>query len=61
MLRDSDPVQVKKSFQELAKIASPKSNFLFNLVCKDSEYISHEEFYSVYILDGDSRFINNKK
>lgn len=61
MLGKSDPVEVRKSFESLAKNASPRSNFLFNLVCKDPQYINHKDFYSIYILDGDSRFTYNKE
>lgn len=60
-LAGSDPIDVRNSFEKLVNKISPKSNFLFNLVCRDYKYINHKLFYSVYIIDGDSRLIDHKE
>lgn len=45
------PEALKKELEELTKKVSPSSNFYFNLVCDNEDYINHEDFYSVYVLN----------
>lgn len=49
-LRKSDPVEIKKSLEQIIRNHIPSSKFYYTLITTDEDWLNHEDFYAVYVL-----------